>query len=150
MTKHLGLQKGVDMTKLDVSVGELTVAALTAVALILCITFFNGAGAESISNSKRLALTKSISTEFNVAKIRCESLIGNAQALCDAKAERAKAIAKAELDASFTPRTQNGHDANMEKSSAIEKDKTTELDKLDYQRNPFMTVEFNNIYHVKA
>ena len=150
MTKHLGLQKGVDMTKLDVSVGELTVAAITAVALIFCIIFFNGANAESISSNKYQSLKSNLMTDYKAAKVRCESLIGNVQALCDAKAERAKAIAKAELDASFTPRTQNGHDANMEKSSAIEKDKTTELDKLDYQSNPFVTVEFNNIYHVKA
>ncbi len=150
MTKHLGLQKGVDMTKLDVSVGELTVAALTAVALILCITFFNGAGAESISNSKRLALTKSISTEYNAAQIRCESLTDNAQALCDAKAERAKALAEAKLEASFTPTTITRYDANLEKSDAIKKDKTSKFDESGYQRNPFMTVEFNNIYHVKA
>ena len=138
------------MTKLDVSVGELTVAALTAVALILCITFFNGASAESISNSKHLALTKSISTEFNVAKIRCEPLTGNVQALCDAKAERAKAIAESKLEASITPTTQNRHDANLEKSDAIKKDKTSKFDESGYQMNPFMTVEFNNIYHVKA
>ena len=150
MTKHLGLQKGVDMTKLDVSVGELTVAALTAVALILCIAFFNGASAESVSNSKRLAGTKNISTEYNTAQVRCESLTGNAQALCDAKVERAKAIAESKLEASFTPTTQNRHDANMDKSDAIKKYKTSKFDVSGYQKNPFMTVEFNNIYHVKA
>ena len=87
---------------------------------------------------------------MRAAKIRCEPLTGNVQALCDAKAERAKAITESKLEASFTPTTQNRHDANMEKSDAIKKDKTSKFDESSYQRNPFMTVEFNNIYHVKA
>ena len=138
------------MTKLEISVGELTLAVLTAIALIFCIAIFNGASAESVSNSKRMALTKSISTENIAAKIRCGSLIGNAQALCNSKAEGEKNIAKAKLDTRITPMIQNRHDLNIEKSGRIEKDKTAKFDESGYQSNPFMTVEFNNNYHVKA
>ena len=138
------------MTKLDVSVSELTLAAVTAVALIFCITFFNGANAESISRSKYQSLEKNLMTNYKASIARCDSVLGNAKTSCNTKSEAAKDIAKSELDASFIPTTQSRHDANMEKSGAIEKDKTAKFDELGYQSNPFVTVEFNNIYHVKA
>lgn len=138
------------MTKLDVSVSELTVTALTVVALIFCITFFSGANAESLSRSKYQSLEKNIMTEYMVAKAHCDSLLGNTKASCYTKSEAAKDRAKSELDASFTTTTKNGHDADTEKSGAIEQDKASKLDELGYQSNPFITVEFNNIHHVKA
>ena len=132
------------MKKLDVSASELTIAALTAVALIFCIIFFSGANAESISRSKYQALENNLMTDYKAAKARCGSLLGNT------KSEAAKDIAKSKLDASFKLTIQNRHDFNMESSGAIEKDKTAKSDGLGYQSNPFITVEFNNIYHVKA
>ena len=125
-------------------------AALTAVALIFCIIFFNGANAESLSRSKYQSLKNNLITDYKAAKTRCDSLLGNAKASCNTKAEAAKDIAKSKLDASFTPTTQNHPDANTVKSGATEKDKTAKSDGLGYQSNPFITVEFNNIYHVKA
>ena len=138
------------MTKLDVSVSELTVAALTAVALIFCIIFFNGANAESVSRSKYQSLKNNLITDYKAAKTRCDSLLGNAKASCITKSEVAKDIAKSELDASVKLTIQNRHDSNMERSGAIEKDKTAKSDGFSDQSNPFVTVEFNNIYHVKA
>ena len=138
------------MTKLDVSVSELTVAALTAVALIFCITFFNGANADSMSKSKYQSLKNNLITDYKAAKTRCDSLLGNAKASCNTKAEATKDIAKSELDASFTPTIQNQPDANTVKSGATEKDKTAKSDGFSYRSNPFITIEFNNIYHVKA
>ncbi len=138
------------MTKLDVSVIELAVAALTAVALIFCITFFKGANAESISRSKYQSLQHNLMTDYNAAKARCDSLLGNAKASCNTKSEAAKNIAKSDLDASFTQTIQNRPDANNKKSGAIEKDKAANFDEFGYQSNPFIPVEFNNIYHVKA
>ena len=138
------------MTKLDVSVSELAVAALAAVALIFCITFFNGANAESMSRSKYQSLENNLMTDYKAAKAHCDSLLGNAKASCNTKAEAAKDIAKSKLDASFTPTTQNHPDANTVKSGATEKDKTAKSDGFSYQSNPFITVEFNSIYHVKA
>ena len=138
------------MTKLDVSVSELTVAALTAVALILCIVFFNSANADSMPRSKYQSLENNLMTDYKVAKAHCDSLVGSAKTSCNKKSEAAKDIARSKLDASFKPAIQNRHDANIEKSGAIEKDKTAKFDKLGYQTNPFITVEFNNIYHVKA
>ena len=138
------------MTKLDVSISELTVAALTAVALIFCIIFFNGANAESMSRSKHQSLENNLMTDYKAAKAHCDSLLGNAKASCNTKAEAAKDIAKSKLDASFTPTTQNHPDANTVKSGATEKDKTAKSDGFSYQSNPFITVEFNSIYHVKA
>ena len=138
------------MTKLDVSISELTVAALTAVALIFCIIFFNGANAESMSRSKYQSLENNLMTDYKAAKAHCDSLLGNAKASCNTKAEAAKDIAKSKLDASFTPTTQNHPDANTVKSGATEKDKTAKSDGFSYQSNPFITVEFNSIYHVKA
>ena len=138
------------MTKLDVSVSELTVAALTAVALIFCIIFFNGANAESESRSKYQSLKNNLITDYKAAKTRCDSLLGNAKASCNTKAEAAKDIAKSELDASYTPTIQNQPDANTLKSGAMDKDKTAKSAEFGYRSNPFITVEFNNIYHLKA
>ena len=138
------------MTKLDVSVIELTVTTLTAVALILCITFFKGANAESIPRSKYQSLQHNLMTDYKAAKASCDSLLGNAKASCITKYEVAKDIAKSDLDASFTQTIQNRPDANNKKSGAIEKDKAANFDEFGYQSNPFITVEFNNIYHVKA
>ena len=89
-------------------------------------------------------------TDYKAAKARCGSLLGNAKASCNTKSEATKDIAKSELDANFTPTIQNRHVANMAKSGTIEKDKKAKSDELGYQSNPFVTVEFNNIYHVKA
>ena len=138
------------MTKLDVSVSELTVAALTALALIFCITFFNGANADSMSRSKYLSLENNLMTDYKAAKAHCDSLLGNAKALCNTKAELAKDTAKSELEASFAPTIENRPDASTVKQGATEKDKTAKSDEFSDQSNPFITVEFNNIYHVKA
>ena len=138
------------MTKLDVSFSELTVAALTAVALIFCIIFFNGANADSMSNSKYQSLKNNLITDYKAAKARCDSLLGNAKASCNTKAEAAKDIAKSELDASYAPTIRNQPDANTVISSAMGKDKMAKSDELSDQSNPFITVEFNNIYHVRA
>ena len=138
------------MTKLDVSVSELTIAAVTAVALIFCIIFFNGANVESVSRSKYQSLKSNLIRDYKAEKTRCDSLLGNAKASCNTKAEATKDIAKSELDASFTPTTQNQPDDNTVKSGATEKDKTAKSDGFSYRSNPFVTVEFNNIYHVKA
>lgn len=138
------------MTKLDVSVSELIVAVLTAVALIFCIAFFNGANADSMPRSKYQSLENNLMTDYKVAKAHCDLLVGNAKASCNTKSEADKDIARSKLDASFKPAIQNRHDTNMEKSGTIEKDKTAKFDELGYQTNPFITVEFNNIYHVKA
>ena len=138
------------MTKLDVSVSELTVVALTAVALIFCITFFNGANAKSVSKSEYQSLKNNLITDYKAAKTRCDSLLGNAKASCNIKAEATNDIAKSELDASYTQTIQNRPDANTVKSDATEKDKTAKSDGFNYQINPFITIEFTNIYHVKA
>lgn len=138
------------MTKLDVSVSELVVAVLTAVALIFCITFFKGANAESTSRSKYQSRQHNLMTDYKAAKAHCDSLLGSAKASCNTKSEATKDIAKSDLEASFTQTIQNKPDASMEKSGTIEKDKAANFDVFGYQSNPFTTVEFNNIYHVKA
>ena len=138
------------MIKLDISVSELTVAALTAVALIFCMTFFKGANAESISRSKHQSLQHNLMTDYKAAKARCDSLLGNAKASCNTKSVAVKDIAKSDLDASFAQTVQNRPDTNNKKSGAIDKDKAANFDEFGYQSNPFITVEFNNIYHVKA
>ena len=138
------------MTKLDASVSELTIAALTAVALISCIAFFNGAKSNSMSKSNYQSLENHLMTDYKMAKARCDSLLGNAKSSCNTKSEAAKDIAKSELDASYTPTIQNQPDANTLKSGAMEKDKTAKSAEFGYRSNPFITVEFNNIYHVKA
>ena len=184
------------MTKLDISISELVVAVVTATAIIFCIAFFNGANADVMSSGKFQVPEKNLITQYQAAKVRCDPLFGNAKALCDAKAEGAKDIAKAELEVSLTPTTENRYEANMiradvafaivkeqcnsmkeaeqdlcekvakeshareiasakaqrdmEKPGRIKKDKAAKLDESHYKDNPFITVEFDAIYHVKA
>jgi hypothetical protein len=135
------------MTKLDVSSSELALAALTAMALIICFTTFNGASAESISKSKYQALEKNIMAEYNAAKIRCELLVGRKKTFCDTNSEIAKENSLADLDSSFAITILQ---PKMEKSSEFKQDKTVKFDDFDYKSNPFVQVEFDNIFHVKA
>ena len=101
------------MTKLDISVSELIVAVVTATAVVFCIAFFNGANADGMSSGKYQVPEKNLITQYQAAKVRCDPLFGNAKALCDAKAEEARNVLKAELEVSLTPTTENRHDANM-------------------------------------
>ena len=101
------------MTKLDISISELVVAVVTAIAVVFCIAFFNGANADGMASGKYQVLEKKLITQYQAAKVHCEPLFDNAKALCDAKAEGAKDIAKAELEVSLTPSTENRHEANM-------------------------------------
>ena len=126
------------MTKLNICTSEIIMVVLTAVALS-CIVFFNRSNAETMSSSKYQVLDKSLMTEYKSAKIRCNLLLGNAKALCNTKAEGLKEITKAELEARFTP-----------KSGEIKKDNTVKFYELDHKNNSFITIEFDNIYHVKA
>ena len=189
-------ERGVDMTKLDISVSELIVLVVTATALIFCIAFFNGANADGMSSGRYQVPEKNLITQYQAAKVRCDPLFGNAKVLCDAKAEGAKDIATAELEVSLTPTTENHYDVNMiragaafaiakeqcdsmkeakqdvcekvaeeshaleiasakaqrdmEKSGESRKDKTVKFNESHYKNNPFIIVEFNTIYHVKA
>ena len=135
------------MTKLDVSISELVIAALAAIALIFCFSTFNGASAETMSKSKYQALEKNIMAEYKAAKIRCASLVGSEKTFCDTNADIAKDRSKADLDSSFTPLIQQ---RKIEKSDKIIQDKTVKFDDFNYKNNPFNTLEFDNIYHVKA
>lgn len=135
------------MTKLDVSISELVLAALVAIALIFCFTAFNGASANTMSKNKYQALEKNIMTEYKAAKIRCGLLVGSEKTFCDTNADIAKNQSKADLDSSFTPTIQQ---RKIKKSDEIIQDKTVELDDFNYKSNPFNTLEFDNIYHVKA
>ena len=184
------------MTKLDISINELIVSVVTAVAIIFCIVFFNGANADSMTSDKYQMPKKNPITQSGTEKARCDSLVGSEKGLCVAKSEGAKSISKAELLVSITPTTENLYDANlvkadvafviankqcyrmkdaeqdacenvaklshereiasakaqrdMKKSGAIKKDKTAKFNGYHYKDNPFITVEFDNIYHVKA
>ena len=135
------------MTKLDISISELVLAALAAIALIFCFTAFNGASAETMSKSKYQALEKNIMAEYTAAKIRCASLVGSEKTFCDTNADLAKNQSMADLDSSFTPTIQQ---RKIKKSDEFIQDKTVEFDDFNYKGNPFNTLEFDNIYHVKA
>ena len=135
------------MTKLDVSISELVLAALAAIALIFCFSTFNGASAETMSKNKYQALEKNIMAEYKAAKIRCASLVSSDKTLCDTNADIAKNQLKADLDSSFTPTIQQ---TKIKKFDEIIQDKIVEFDDFNYKSNPFNTPEFDNIYHVKA
>ena len=135
------------MTKLDISTSELILAALAAIALIFCFTTFNGASAETMAKNKYQALKKNIMAEYKAAKIRCMPLISSEKMFCDTNAVIAKNQSMYDLDSSFTPLIQQ---RKIAKSDKMIQDKTVEFDDFNDKSNPFNTLEFNNIYHVKA
>lgn len=126
------------MTKLDVSISELAVAALVAIAIIFSLAIFNGASAESTSKGKYRALEVNANTEYKAAKVRCELLLGNVQTLCNTKAEGVRDTARARLQ------------QDSEKVSDINKEETVKLDDVSDKRTLYKTYEFNDIYHVNA
>ena len=135
------------MTKLDISISELILAALAAIALIFCFTTFNGASAETMAKNKYQVLKKNIMAEYKTAKIRCMPLISSEKMFCDMNAIIAKNQSMSDLDSSFTPLIQQ---RKIAKSDKMIQDKTVEFDDFNDKSNPFNTLEFNNIYHVKA
>ena len=135
------------MTKMDFSSSELALAALASIALIFCFSIFNGASAETISKSKYQALEKNIMAEYKAAKILCASFVSSEKIFCATNAETAKDKSKADLDSSFAPTIQP---QKIEKSDEFIKDETVTFEGFNYKSNPFDTLEFNNIYHVKA
>ena len=135
------------MTKMDFSSSELALAALAAIALIFCFSTLNGANAEKMSKSKYQVLEKNIMAEYKAAKIRCASFVSSEKTFCATNAEIVKDKSKADLDSSFAPTIQP---QKIEKSDEFIKDETVTFEDFNYKSNPFDTLEFNNIYHVKA
>ena len=71
-----------------------------------------------MSKNKFETLGDNIDKEFKVATARCNPLNNDKSAICNAKAEGARDIARAELQATFKPTIQNRYDANMTSAGA--------------------------------
>ena len=145
--QYVSRRKGVVMTKLDVSLSDLALSVVVAIALIICFSTFNGASAETMSKSKYQALEKNITAEYEAAKTRCVSLAGSEKTVCDSNAEMAKNYLKANLYSSFASTIKQN---KGEKIDLLKKDKTVKLDDFNYKNNPLNKLEFENIYLVKA
>lgn len=126
------------MIKLDISAKDITVAILVAIAIIFCLTFFNGASADSPPKSKYQALEENLNIEYQAAKIHCQSLLTSAQDLCISKAEEAKDFAMARLQ------------RENEKIGEIKKDEAVESKDFNDEKTLYKTNEFNHVYHVNA
>jgi hypothetical protein len=147
VNRCLGLKKGVDMTDSDISVNELIMSALTAMALIYCFTFLYGANIEALSKPKYQAHEKNLTTEYLAEKNRCESLFASEKTFCDTNIEVAKDNSKVDLDSNFESSVQK---RNMDKYVEIYRDKTLKFEDFEYKSNLFIRVKFENIYHVEA
>lgn len=86
---------------------------IVVTACIINIVIFNNAKAENMSRSKYQALDKNLDIEYKAVKARCEPLINFARELCITKAEGARDIKRALLEADYKPTIQNRYDANM-------------------------------------
>jgi hypothetical protein len=93
-------------------------AAIAATFCSLSLAIFNIANAENMSKNRYQALYKNLGIEYESAKARCEPLVNFARELCTTKAEGARDIKRAVLEANYKPTIQNRYNANMIAASA--------------------------------
>ena len=91
------------------------IAIATAMAWLFVLS---GVNAQSMNKDKYVALNENIKLEYQASKKRCEPLTKSDASFCQLKAEAARNIARAELEADFKPTIQNRYNANMIEASA--------------------------------
>ncbi|MBC7755920.1 MAG: hypothetical protein H7Z20_04595 [Bdellovibrio sp.] len=135
------------MTKLDLSLSDLVLAAVMLFALIFCFSTFNWASAETMSKRKYQALEKNIIVEYKAEKIRCASFVGSVKIFCDNTADMEKDKSLKDLNNSYTPTLQQ---QKMEEQELFIVNKPVEIEQFNDKSKPLKSVELDQIYHVKA
>jgi len=91
---------------------------ISAIALAIGLAFSVSAMAENLSKKQYASFEKNIETEYKAAKIRCDSLAGNANDICVAEAKGNRDVAEAELEAKYKPSIKNSYNVRVAKADA--------------------------------
>ncbi len=88
------------------------------ILLTSCLVFNVSAIAESMSKNQYELQDKKLEAEYESAKNRCDTLKGNVNDICIAKAKGRRSVAKAELKARFNPTLENRVDMRIAMAEA--------------------------------
>ncbi len=91
---------------------------ITALALALGLAFSMTATAESMSKEQYKLHEKNINAEYKSARVRCESLAGNAEDICDAEEKGKRNVSRAELEQNYTPTVKTRYNLHVAKAEA--------------------------------
>ena len=91
---------------------------ISAIAAAIALAFTTGAMATSMSKSDYNAGKAGIATEFKSDKAGCDSFSANAKDVCMAEARGRQTVAKAELEANFTPTQKTRYNVSIAKADA--------------------------------
>lgn len=80
---------------------------INAVALACALAFSVGASAQGMTKADYKAGKAKIEADYKAARANCVPLAGNAKDICMVDAKGKEKVAKAEIDASYTPRGQD-------------------------------------------
>lgn len=103
---------------------------IKALAVAVTLAFSLGAMAQNTTKAEYKAGNDKIAAEYKLAKADCASLSGNANDVCVVEAKGIEKVAKAELEASYKPTTNNFYDVRIAKAEAdfgVAKEKCDEL-----------------------
>lgn len=89
-----------------------------AIALAISLSFSTGAMADTLSKHDYQASKNEISAKYKLAKSECKSLSGNANDICEATAKGNEKTARAELEDSYKPSSENRYKARVAKAEA--------------------------------
>ena len=100
---------------------------IKAIAIAIGVAFSAGATAQSMSKAEYKSGKDGIAAEYKSAKADCAKMLGSGRdgnrgtirrKICEAEAKGKNEVAKAELEASYSPTNQNRHAVNIAKVKA--------------------------------
>ncbi len=91
---------------------------ITAISAAISVTFSVGAMAQNVSKSDYKAGNIRIAAEYKSAAAGCKAMSGNANDVCMAEAKGSKAVAIAELDASYKPNGKSHYKVDVAKAES--------------------------------
>ncbi len=101
---------------------------ISALTLVLGLAFSMTATAENITKDQYKLQETKINAEYKYAKVRCESLAGNAEDICYAEEKGKKNVAQAELEHSYTNTVKSRYNLHVAKADA---DYSVSMEKCD-------------------
>ena len=91
---------------------------LTALTAALCLAMSASAIGATMSKDEYKAAKADITAKYKTDKAACKSQSGNAADICVQEAKGHENIAKAELEANFSPSEKHKYDVRMAKADA--------------------------------
>lgn len=91
---------------------------ISALALALGLVFSLSVTAETMTKDQYKLQETKINAEYKYAKVRCESLAGNAEDICYAEEKGKKNVAKAELEHNYTTNVKTRYNLHVAQADA--------------------------------